>query len=167
MAGKTTSGAADRNALISPRLDIFYNTVFLPPHLRNMLYLHGIYEIEDLVWFDEPAIALIQEKLLAGTLGGALADFSSKADQKKFLGGHMKPEQFEFRYVDLQKLKRLSVAAREYLEDEKQKRKQGDARQCSRKRQRDRCIGYTSSDGQYSNDSYGYNSALESSASNR
>lgn len=102
MSVKKVSCEVDKSSLCTPRLNAFYDTVLLPPHLRNLLYLHGVYEVEDLTWFDEAAITDIKGRLLAGTLGGAYADFSLKSDQKKFFGAHMKPQQFEFRYVDLQ-----------------------------------------------------------------
>lgn len=117
--------------LASGKLNAFYLSVVFPVHLRNLLHLYGVTEIEDLVLFDDAAIKRIEEGIRNGSLTSAYIDLSKKQEHKRYFGVVVhNPQQFKFRLLDLEKLRKISERADAHLNGKREGTEPNQTRIC-------------------------------------
>lgn len=114
---KAISPSLRVTSLVDRRLDAFYVSASVPPHMRNLLLLHGISEIEHLEYLDAESIVSLENSVRDGSLTDTYVDMSSKQDQRRYFGAVIvKRDTFKFRDIEKRIMQGLAAKAKEYLE---------------------------------------------------
>lgn len=74
------SYSGDKGDKIFPRnsrLENFYTSLLLPVHVRNLLSVYGIEEVEQLTTFGDGEVKCIEESVRAGTFGEGFIIYSA------------------------------------------------------------------------------------------
>lgn len=96
-------------------MEDFLTSVNIPKYMQCLLKLAGVNSIADLVEVDEDFVKEIEKQVREGGFSSQ-ADFSSRPDQLKYLGGEYKnTESYTFRLMDRKKLLAVSESAKQKL----------------------------------------------------
>lgn len=151
LANSLANRMAEKANPANARLCAFYDSIHLPTHVRNLLNIYGVEEVEHLLNFDGSTIGRIEEAVRAGTFLKGFIMLSSKQDQKRYFGAPIIDlSEFSFRMGVSDILHALSGEARKLLDKEEEER----AAQVSKKRRRVRRLSFSSSSDSFSQPYY-------------
>lgn len=120
-SGKTTKQSLKKlNAHeLNARLNSFYNSALVPIHMRNLLEVYGIFEVEHLLKFTGESAKRIESAIQGGTFARSYIDMASKQEQIRYFGAHIiNAGLFEFRMNEMDTLCGLSGLASDFIRDE-------------------------------------------------
>lgn len=104
---------------LNARLNSFYASEIVPEHLRNLLEVYGIFEVEHLLKFDEETVVKIERAIQNGTFARGYIDMSSKQEQMRYFGAWIVDAgSFGFRMAEVDILCSLSKLASEFIKGE-------------------------------------------------